>query len=174
MTARDCGLRHLGIGIVDEAAAACRDTIDSARRCDWDAQVATGDVARLAALMTDAGFDPVLPTVLVLPFNLFGNLAMPVELLPTARATGVDVLLLGYRTTEPARSLRDRYYRDCGFEGNWSQDSHAVIFHTKEWTSLAFRKSWLRSRLREHGYRVRISNFGSIGVAVHAVIPGYR
>jgi len=46
----------------------------------------------------------------------------PDELVVAAHELGVDLMILGYRTTRVARRIRKQYYRCCGFSGRWASD----------------------------------------------------
>jgi hypothetical protein len=154
----ELGLPCLGVEIVPEAAAACRERVP-------EAQVRTGDVERLDEL----GWQTSAPGLLVLPFNLFGNLARPDVAAGTAHRLGLDLLVLGYRTDQPARDARDVYYRACGFSGTWSDGADAVTFTTPGWTSYAFRPHRVGALLHVAGYRdIAFAEFGDLGLAAHA------
>jgi len=93
----------------------------------------------------------------------------PDELVVAAHELGVDLMILGYRTTRVARRIRKQYYRCCGFSGRWASDRDKVSFHsTEDWISIAFRERWLVKHLREAGYDVTLGRFGRIGLVAHA------
>jgi hypothetical protein len=147
------GLAYLGLDRAPGAVAATRAAGGDAICGD------VRDVDRLAA-------DLPRPALLALPFNVFGNIPEPREVLAAAVRAGTDVLVLTYRASPLAQQVRASYYRRCGLDGTFRTDSAGVHFDAGLFSSTAYRPGLLRDWLAGAGYQVREQEYGAIGLAV--------
>jgi hypothetical protein len=147
------GLDYLGLDRAPGAVAATRAAGGDAVCGD------VRDVDRLAARLPR-------PALLALPFNVFGNIPEPREVLAAAVRAGTDVLVLTYRDSPLALDVRASYYRACGFEGTFRTDEAGVRFDAGLFSSTAYRPGLLREWLAEAGYEVREQDYGAVGLAV--------
>jgi hypothetical protein len=147
------GLRYLGLDRAPGAVAATRAAGGDAVCGD------VRDVDRLAA-------DLPRPALLALPFNVFGNIPEPGEVLASAVRAGADVLILTYRVSTAARDVRAEYYRRCGLIGEFRTDEAGVHFDAGLFSSTAYRPGLLREWLAGAGYGVREQEYGAVGLAV--------
>jgi hypothetical protein len=147
------GLVYLGL---DRAPGA----VVATRAAGGDA--VCGDVRDVDRLATDLP----RPALLALPFNVFGNIPGPREVLAAAARAGTDVLVLTYRDSALALDVRASYYRACGFDGAFRTDPDGVHFDAGLFSSTAYRPELLREWLTGAGYEVGEQEYGAIGLAV--------
>ena len=121
-----------------------------------------GDVRDVDTLAADLP----RPALLALPFNVFGNIPEPREVLAAAARAGIDVLILTYRDSPLARDVRASYYLACGFDGTFRTDEAGVHFDAGLFSSTAYRPGLLQEWLAGAGYSVREQEYGAIGLAV--------
>jgi hypothetical protein len=147
------GLDYLGLDRAPGAVAATRAAGGDAVCGD------VRDVDRLATGLPR-------PALLALPFNVFGNIPEPREVLAAAARAGTDVLVLTYRDSALARDVRASYYRACGFDGAFRTDGVGVHFDAGLFSSTAYRPGLVRDWLARAGFEVREQEYGPIGLAV--------
>lgn len=109
-------------------------------------------------------------TLVVFPFNSFGNLSEPVIVLAEAALLSAEVLIFTYRTDEMSTRLRAEYYANCGMANLMSQSTEdGVIFTSSDGlATCAYSRRWYESKFRAHGYTCTFEEFGQLGFAVHA------
>ncbi len=147
------GLDYLGLDRAPGAVAATRAAGGDAVCGD------VRDVDRLAAQLPR-------PALLALPFNVFGNIPEPREVLAAAVRAGTDVLVLTYRDSPLALRVRAGYYRRCGLTGVFRTDEAGVHFDAGLVSSTAYRPGLVREWLAGAGYEIREQEYGAIGLAV--------
>jgi hypothetical protein len=111
------------------------------------------------------------PALLALPFNVFGNIPAPRQVLAAAARAGTDVLVLTYRDSTLALDVRADYYRRCGLAGAFRTDSTGVHFDAGLFSSSAYRPDLLREWVAEAGFAVSLREYGAIGLAVGGTRP---
>ncbi|MGH8931973.1 MAG: hypothetical protein ACRDZO_15460, partial [Egibacteraceae bacterium] len=138
------GRRYLGVeiakGAVDDAG---QRLAAMPRRPGQRAEVVHGDIRHLDAIAAES--DLVRGSVLVaFPFNVFGNIVEPRQVLATTAAHDLDVLIITYDTSPAARDLRAEYYRACGLSGDFTTGATGARFASGPFTSSVYHPSVLR------------------------------
>jgi hypothetical protein len=176
----DSGAAYLGLDVAEGAvratAAALRDLAEAAAepgppgrhaRPAPPAVAHRADIRDLPAVFGRRGV-PIAPPVLVaFPFNVFGNIPEPQAALAAAAAVSADALVLTYDTSTGATSLREEYYRACGFAGEFFADGAGVHYEDGLFTSSVYEQRVVIGWLEEHGYAVTVIPYGRVGVAYH-------
>ena len=111
---------------------------------------------------------PVSPssTILVFPFNSFGNIMDVRKAVSSLASIGMKFILFSYDTTAYANEVRAEYYRSCGLRAiHKTESDEAVIFSSTEgMKSHAYQSHFLKQCFRQSGVDVTAIPFGKIGV----------
>jgi hypothetical protein len=164
-----CGLDYIGVDVVAQAAAATRRAITGYRLRPGQRAVAVHGDARALQAIDGLGRAPERPLV-VLPFNLFGIVSRPYEMLQSAAAIGADVLILTYRLTPEASAARARYFTLGGWPGSEVELSDGVHYQGDHFISSVYSPETLRRWLVEAGFQPTMQPFGDIGLAASGAL----
>ncbi|MEQ8966155.1 MAG: hypothetical protein RID91_10040 [Azospirillaceae bacterium] len=94
--------------------------------------------------------------LVVLPFNFLGTMDTPLAFLDSVAATGFDLLVDVFNTTETATRARIAYYDRCGIAVERVERSETgVALHCANgFVAQAFDRGFLAARLAARGYRL--------------------
>lgn len=151
IAAREHGVKYDGLDIVRSwTGESCLDLHEHAR-------VHRGAIEDLSELSSRMVCRPSHESLVVLPFNLIGNLLNPSYTLERLRILGVAVLVVSFGPEEEVTCLRREYYRGCGFTALKVQvsDRGTRIVGRESLDSTAYTPGFLKSVARERGYDVR-------------------
>ncbi|MFI0241421.1 methyltransferase domain-containing protein [Streptomyces sp. NPDC016845] len=165
--ARAAGLPYCGIDINSGAVAALRERI-----CDegLDAQ-ATAVVGNAQESVLWSAQVPGRRPLLVLPFNLLGNLSDPRRALMGLRSLGGTVLVSVFNEQPRTTAVRRAYYARCTrglAEPAPGRYGGTVFRGAQGFRSESFSAPALRRLLRECGLRIHSETANRLGLAVGA------
>ncbi len=153
------GIKYIGIDIVKRFIESTNKKISVggvngfAKICD------VKEIANLSQLL-DSSF------LGIFPFNSFGNVDSPKEALVSLSKKNLDILILTYKTTERAVSVREKYLNSCGLIDLVKvKDSKGVVFRSKEGLcSYAYFPKTIFQWAKTVGYeKIDSFNFSKIG-----------
>lgn len=159
------GLNYLGVELAKSAAdEAAQRLATMPHRPGRHGQVVHGDIRHLDAVV--AASDMIRGRLLVaFPFNVFGNIPEPWEVLGAAAAHEAGVLIITYDTSEAARDLRAEYYRACGLTGDITADEAGAHFASGPFASSVYHPAVVRRWLTGLDYHVTEHRYATAGLA---------
>lgn len=103
------------------------------------------------------------------PFNSFGNMAEPKNVLKNFSEMNIDFIISTYKTDELSNNIREEYYKNCNFSNLIMQEDHEkVIFIANEGLrTFAYKEEYILDILKALNFKVRVFNFSSIGIAYY-------
>lgn len=165
---------YLGLDVADGAVRACTarlrnlaEAVASRGLTMPPAVVRRADIRDLPAVLGSRGAPSTPPVLVAFPFNVFGNIPEPRYAAKAAASVSADALILTYDTGTDARSLREEYYRACGFAGAFTTDESGVHYEDGLFTSSVYRQSVVSGWLEDLGYAVTVIPYGRVGLAYH-------
>lgn len=160
---------YYGIELVPEAAEKAR--AKGVNSSDSVFQVITGDACQILGQTGVSSFHggKILVTF---PFNSFGTIHCPLELIRNCASRRFDLLIFGYLTSEKANQTRQQFYTDCGFTDIVSvHNESGVLFKSSEGLcSYAYYTSVLRNWLDGSKYLVAETPLSILGTVFFSVL----
>ena len=158
-------IKYLGVDVnekyIDEATRVSRE-----RRLD---HFASFRVMSSHDLSTAVLAHKEMTRVLVyLPFNLFGNLARPSELVEIIKALGWDLIIFTYQENDAVKEVRHAYYTECGFDIKFTREPNYSIFYSDDGFNSRvythrFMKKLIKPLCDANLYKLSSAHVGSIG-----------
>lgn len=109
--------------------------------------------------------------IIAFPFNIFGTLACPSEVISEAFSLGCDLLIFTYATLPIANTLRKVYYVSCGVgDVEETEDDKGVLFSTAEGLhTYAYHEHVINGWILSAGFKIRDRLFANgLGRVVYA------
>jgi hypothetical protein len=106
-------------------------------------------------------------SLLVFPFNAFGNLPDGEAMLEMLQMSGLPFVISTYRTDSKALKLREEYYLAAGIEDMVIESTARGLRFTDNsgFDSIAYSEEWFNSGFSRLGMTCNSISFGKIGVA---------
>lgn len=157
-------LRYLGIDLVPDSVAQLNRRLHERPFRNERAHALVMDVGDLSILRKTLGKER---TLVVFPFNSFGNLDEPIRAIREVQKCCADLLILTYGTDQTSTQLRREYYDRCGYTSvDLLQDDHGMLFTSPEGLhSYAYHETWIRDHFRRHAFGCNKQMFGRLGIA---------
>jgi Cys-tRNA synthase (O-phospho-L-seryl-tRNA:Cys-tRNA synthase) len=158
--ARSLHKRYIGI---DKAA---HHIADAERMFAGDtATFICDDIGRLEEMMEH--LLPAQGSLVVFPFNAFGNLEDAEDMLRSLAARGLPFLICTYTTDTRSEEVRAEYYSKAGFDELVLSGEKSGVRFTDSCglDSMAYNEAWFEDMFRKYGIPCKCIPFGEIGVA---------
>lgn len=110
---------------------------------------------------------PSRKPLIVVPFNLVGTLAEPLQFLNELSATGHHFLLFSFNTDAAATEARAEYYTTSGFDDlHHHEEEDGVLFTSPSGLhSFAYTEAWFENAFRQLSVPLHKTAIGVIGTA---------
>lgn len=168
--ARDRGLGYDGLDIVPWLVEQGRAALGSMTPAPVGCRLHVGTAEALASVWTAQGLAARRASTIVLfPFNCFGNVARPARVAAAIAVTGARVFLSVLSPSAESTARRREYYAHVGYTALAQHETErGVLFTSAEglW-SFAYHLSFLEQLLGEVGYAL------ARAVAITPIAAGY-
>jgi hypothetical protein len=164
------GLDYIGVDVVAQAATATRHAIAKRVLCPGQRATAVHGDARDLQSIDGLAVSPERPLV-VLPFNLFGIVSRPHEMLRSAAAIGADIMIFTYQQSAGAGAARADYFRRGGWPGGEVVMSDGTHYQGHHFISSVYAPDTLQQWLHAAGYHSALTPYGEIGLAARGTLP---
>lgn len=160
--------RYIGIDIVERYIRNGQKKILSTGLNPKDYRIELGDAASIHDFLSKhkwllAG----AKTIIVFPFNSFGNMENPDAVFASLSKTQHRFLICTYFTNSFTNNVRLRYYENCGYEKiKKLVDESGVRFTSADGlNTIAYHPGYLERLSMKNGIALRTIPFSSIGMA---------
>ena len=123
------------------------------------------DVSKLPEILENADLRGV--SLLIFPFNAFGNLPDGEGMLRMLHKSGLSFVISTYTTDKISSEARAEYYLAAGIENLVYQNTEEGIRFTDDdcFDSIAYKIEWFRKAFAQFGMQCRSIPFSEIGIA---------
>ncbi|MBN1258602.1 hypothetical protein JXA05_02500, partial [Candidatus Peregrinibacteria bacterium] len=113
----------------------------------------------------------VADSLALFPFNSFGNMGRPEEVIRSLALSRIPFLISSYSTDAFANSVRADYYKNCAYDGlKCDVNEKGVSFLSKDGlNTIAYHRDYLVNLFNEFGLKVAPVDFSPMGVAYKSV-----
>jgi hypothetical protein len=153
---------YLGIDIAEHriarAALKYEDHLQCMFVCD--------DICNLENIIADLSLS-IKNTLIIFPFNAFGNLTQPHKVLQFLAKTSIKSIISTYKTDPETQKMRTLYYLNCGFENltcNYSKEG-VRFFNNSGLNTVAYNEQWFKNSFEEYKLQLRLIQLGEMGMA---------
>ena len=161
----ECDVNYFGIDLINQTIEKFKDKISIISSTKFmRAQVL--DINQLRVISTEINHI-AKKTLVIFPFNSFGNLHSPAEALSEIRYCGYDVCILTYQTNRIAFTEREIYYTNCRYKNLTSDvNQHGALFSSADGLySYAYHANFVQNSFQVNQFKFQEEKFGEIGVA---------
>lgn len=144
------GKDYVGVDIALHRIMRARQEFGNNPRCRF----VCDDILNLEEIIADLSL-PAQDTLIIFPFNAFGNLTQPDKILRFLAKTGIKCIISTYKTDLETQKMRTHYYLNCGFENltcNYSSEGvrffNSSGLNTVAYTERSFKDFFERNRLQ--------------------------
>lgn len=157
-----CDVNYVGLDLVEHSVELLNQKLMESG-CHGQYIAKALDVINIDSIAPD--INEISRKVLVFfPFNSFGNLDHPKEVLSVIRSCDYDAVVLTYLTDDNSANVRMEYYSNCGYSNlELSKSNEGDLFSSAQGLrSYAYSYDWFQNVADENSYKVKFSKIGEI------------